>query len=189
MKTLSYKLLFILSILFTLVVLSCDDETDNATPNKNLDNEFVYKNQTYELGWGILRKMTYEDIFRFTITLFSDSVQFDPTSGHKGIGHLFAFEGIYSSSDNIDGNFTPNGYGQYDGTTESMVGLINECEFCLRRVFPTLTMEDEGKMHEVFLGTLNISKEDSIYTLIFDGEDDEGNTISLYYKGELISEN
>jgi len=171
----------ILSVfILSLALVACSDDDDSGSTDINLENELNVGDAQYELKSGIIEDFGSYDgsLYNYDIQLYNTNFTMqngNPIPEDNIVSGVY-FELFSNSSENL-------GLGDYIKVDYYNIG---DKTYEIADLYVDVNVEDQySEPIEISSGTLQVLEVGSTYEFAFSGEDEWGNQISFYYKGEL----
>ncbi|MDL2251596.1 hypothetical protein LJC12_01965 [Odoribacter sp. OttesenSCG-928-J03] len=164
MKFLGYLFLAVLCLGF----VSCSDDDDDDTKN-----EIVYGSDSYDIHEGLV--LNYGNYFsqgtyNLDLCLYTEGISFDEEAENfVGSGKMLRVYMWCESAELTAGIYTYDPDSNEDANTFYYLGIVDKT----------------NEITRLAAGTVEVTKDGNIYTIVVTGTDAAGKTISAFYKGTL----
>lgn len=163
-----------LGVLLTFIIMSCENDEDNSSPN----NYIKYENKKYELSQGyVMYNGPRGDVFRYNPVFYSSDIKVYGDSyvdSLSGNGNAIGFQ-LHTKRENLEG-----AYYEYQQDLTEDPYIFNGSLIVNANV-------ENAAANEIIIsdGTLFIIKFGESYTFELEGTTENGKDISFYYKDSL----
>ena len=165
------KLLFLSA--FLIFACSSDDSNDDNN-NNNTDNLLTVNGQQYPLAKGVLQ--------------FSEPIEDDTYDSFLVLGESTLPNNIFCGEYTYQGYYIDIGYisNNSDGT-----GVFTDVSGDYDLIYDSTNQDEENWIGfgENISSTLSITKSGNIYTVEFNTVDENGNSVEVYYNGNINTYN
>lgn len=175
MKTIkNFNSILLIPITFVLLCISCsNDDSDN-----NKTNEIKVNSKSFVIAEAIMfNDGTYDGITEFELYYTSSGVNIDTDENVSGTGHLLSLRLFSNEQDKLPtGNYLYN--------DQDSAGYLINRGF---HFFDYVTTKGDGEDGSIDIesGSLSVSLENDVYSISLNLKDEDGNSVTGYYKGKI----
>ena len=164
-----------LLLLSVLLIFACSsDDSNNNDNNNNTDNLLIVNGQQYPLAKGVLQ--------------FVEPDEDDPYDSFLVFGKSTLPNNIFCGEYTYQGYYIDIGYisNNSDGT-----GVFTDVSGDYDLIYDSTNQDEENWIGfgENISSTLSITKSGNIYTVEFNTVDENGNSVEVYYNGNINTYN
>lgn len=178
MKKINLKLISIVLAIFSIALLSCDEEETAK------ENSFKYDGKTYKISKGLIENWGAPEIYKgaksvyeVDLTFITKEFSLNETDGNISGTGSYIFLGFISSSDTQ----LPSGTYTFDDDDTGTPGTFYYGEVGINLIF----FAEEG-YKVIDNGIIKIELDGNKYEITIDCIDKDYKKLSGYYKGELV---
>lgn len=179
----NFKKLNILVLLAAIAIVfaACGDDDDDDDTSTPKTNEIVVNGTSYPLSSGVIINYGETDpgVYNLDLSFFSDGITVVETGGMidsaYGTGNILYFEMFANIATDIPA-------GSYGFDTVNMgAGTFDYADYAIN-----IDVEDpNGVYDEIYGGNVTVAKDGNTYEVNYSGTDENGKTVTAYYKGTL----